>query len=76
MHYLGVVIDQVTREDPTVDIARRQARQRRDVRRARRHVPTERHHWWAPLIQDSGREDVVRKPILVLHWHGLRLHHR
>lgn len=36
MHYLGVVTEQLSHDDPRVAVARRHARQRRDARRADR----------------------------------------
>lgn len=75
MHYLGATIEQLAHEDPTLDLARRHARQRRDARRARRQTHTKRHLGWASLTPDSVRKDVGRKPLFVFDWHGLRAHH-
>lgn len=73
MHYLGVLTEQLTHEDAQIALARRQARQRRDARRVRRQIPSERDHWWASLARD-GEKGTGRKHWRLLGHHGMVAH--
>lgn len=52
MHYLGIVTEQLTHDDPSVAVARRQAQQRREARRARLQVTSgARRSWRLPRLR-------------------------
>lgn len=73
MHYWGTVTQQLTHEDPKVAVARQQARQRRDARRARQHPAA---LWPALLTREPGAARGGRKHLRFLDWHGvLSPHH-
>jgi hypothetical protein len=74
MHYLGTVTEQLTHEDPRLAVARQQARQRREARRAQRQdsaSPT----WPGVLTREPEAKAAGRKHLRFLHWHGILTPH-
>lgn len=75
MHYLGVVTEQITHEDPQLALARRQARQRRDAHRdahrAARRPAGEKLAWWASLSRAEAQDGGGRRHVRLLGGHGI-----
>jgi hypothetical protein len=71
MHHLGFVTEQLSHQDPDVELARRHARQRRDARRARREATADRP---GPALVVPVEKVAARKH-LFFDWHGLLAHH-
>ena len=60
MHYLGIVTEQLTHDDPRVVMARRQAQQRREARRARLQMRSSGGRTWR-LPRLRARTALVRQ---------------